>query len=76
MRGVIDRSISSGSMLPSNPTSANTGFAPVCRMVCTVEQNVRGVVITSSPLPIPKPARATCRPAVQEFNARACAEST
>ena len=45
-------------------------------IVCTVEQNVNGVVITSSPLPIPSAASATCKPAVQEFRARACGEST
>ena len=61
----------SGSMLPSGPTSANTGVAPACSMVFTVAQKVSGVVITSSPGPIPSATNERCRAAVQEFTASA-----
>src|SRR5215470_10246435 len=40
-------------------------------IVLTVEQNVRGVVITSSPGPIPNAASARCKPDVAEFTANA-----
>src|SRR5215813_7082459 len=40
-------------------------------IVLTVEQNVRGVVITSSPGPMPSAAKARCRPEVAEFTANA-----
>ena len=76
VRGVMRSATESGSILPSAPTSANTGVAPTCRIVFTVEQKVMGVVMTSSPGPIPRPARARCKPAVAEFTARAEAEPT
>ena len=76
VRYVMRFSICSGSMLPSGPMSASTGEAPTCRMVCTVEQNVIGVVITSLPGPIPRAASARCNAAVAEFTATACGAST
>ena len=39
-------------------------------------QNVIGVVITSSPGPISRPASARCKPAVAEFTATACGAPT
>jgi hypothetical protein len=72
VRPVIRLAISSGSMLPSHPISASTGVAPTCKIVCTVAQNVIGVVMTSSPGPMPSAASATCNPAVAELTATAC----
>ncbi len=71
MRGVIPRKMAAGSRLRSGPMSARTGVAPVSRMTLTVAQNVSGVVMTSSPGPIPSAAKARCSPAVQEFTASA-----
>src|SRR5262245_39133964 len=45
-------------------------------IVLTVEQNVRGVVITSSPGPMPNAAKARWRPEVAEFTANACGART
>ena len=39
--------------------------ASTCKMVCTVEQKVSGVIITSSPSPTPSAASATCSPRVR-----------
>src|SRR5256884_223373 len=52
-------------------TSTRTGRAPPCSITLTEAQKVIGVVITSSPGPIPSVASAVCSPAVQEFSARA-----
>ena len=56
----------------SGSISANTGVAPTCRIVFAVEANVSGVVITSSPGPIPCVSSARCSAAVQELTAMQC----
>src|SRR5215211_588019 len=45
-------------------------------MVLTVAQNVSGVVITSSPGPMPSAAKARCNPAVAELTASAWGDCT
>src|SRR5215475_3168119 len=45
-------------------------------IVLTVEQNVRDIVITSSPGPMPNAAKARWRPEVAEFTANACGART
>src|SRR2546427_11494248 len=55
----------------SGSTSTSTGRAPTCSITLTEAQNVTGVVMTSSPGPIPNVASAVCSPAVQEFSASA-----
>ena len=71
--GVMTRSTCAGSMLklPSS-MSAKTGRAPVNRMLFTEAMNVNGLVITSSPGPIPLARRARCSAVVPEDVARAC----
>ena len=64
--------MASGEMFRSSPTSASTGVAPVSRIAFTVAQNVSGVVITSSPGPMPSAASATCIAALPEFTPSAC----
>src|SRR3989344_7387187 len=60
--GVIDPSIFGGSMLyVSGFMSTNTGFAPVKIIAFAVAIKVKGVVITSSPGPIPAAVKATIR---------------
>ena len=49
--------------------SARTGVPPACMIAFTVEQNVIGVVITSSPCLIPAAIKLKCKAAVHEFNA-------
>ena len=72
VRGVTRRSISSGSMLSvSGWTSARTGRAPTCSITFTEAAKVMGVVMTSSPGPIPSVTSAVWRPAVQELSASA-----
>src|SRR5271157_547205 len=67
---VIFFSTSSGSMLKvSASMSAKTGFAPVNRMLFAVAIKVNGVVMTSSPFPMPFANNATCRAAVPELTA-------
>ena len=51
--------------------SANTGVAPAWITTFAVAQNVNGVVMTSSPLPIPVASSDRCSAAVQELTARA-----
>ena len=66
--GVIAFSISSGLILyVSGSISTNFGVAPVYEMASQVAMNVNGVVITSSPLPIPLANNARCRADVPEF---------
>src|SRR5437667_9398083 len=48
----------------SGSTSTSTGRAPTCSITLTEAQNVSGVVMTSSPGPIPSVANAVCSPAV------------
>ncbi len=76
VRSVILAATEAGSILPSLPMSASTGVAPVCRITLTVAQNVRGVVITSSPGPIPSATNAKCSPAVQELTPKARGAAT
>src|SRR5262245_28854663 len=71
VRAVIRSAIQTATMFPSWPMSASTGVAPACTIVLTVEQNVSGVVMTSSPGPIPSAARARWSPAVAELTASA-----
>ncbi len=52
--------------------SASTGVAPAWMMTLTVAANVVGVVITSSPGPMPLATSARCMPAVAESSAIAC----
>src|ERR1043166_3237435 len=66
VRGVIAAATSPGSMFRvSGSTSTRTGRAPTCSLTLTEAANVVGVVITSSPGPIPRVTRAVCRPAVR-----------
>ena len=51
-------------MLPSSRMSTKTGRAPVARIMLPVAWNVNGVVITSSPGPMPCASSATCSAAV------------
>ena len=68
--GVIASSIRCVSMSwVSRSMSTSTGLAPAWMMVFTVAQKVIGVVITSSPFPIPAAKRERCSPAVHEFSA-------
>ena len=67
---VIFFSISWGLILPvKRSTSAKTGLAPTWMITLAVETNVNGVVITSSPGPIPKVFKPKCIVAVAEFTA-------
>src|ERR1700683_2795406 len=65
------RSFRGSKLSVSASTSTNTGRAPACSIACTPEQNVRGVVITASPGPIPSASNERCRAAVQELTAKA-----
>ncbi|MNW47663.1 hypothetical protein D3C74_250030 [compost metagenome] len=53
-------------------TSAKTGSAPTRLIASAVAKNVNGVVITSSPGPIPAASKAMTSASVPEFNAIAC----
>ena len=65
--GVMAPSILSGSMLQvSGSTSTNTGRAPTRQMTSAVATKVKGVVITSSPGPMPKAIRLINRASVPE----------
>src|SRR5712692_8735824 len=67
----------SGSMLSvPGSTSTSRGRAPTCSITWTVEQKVIGVVITTSPGPMPSAARPTCMAPVQELNASAAGADT
>src|SRR3989441_2255330 len=55
----------------SGSTSATTGRAPTCSITSTEATNVMGVVMTSSPGPMPAVTSAVWRAAVQELSARA-----
>src|SRR5260221_14367016 len=64
VRGVMDASIASGSMLNvSSSISANTGVACWKRITLAEEMKENDEVITSSPGPTPSRASAACRPA-------------
>src|SRR5690606_39650886 len=72
VRGVIASATRAGSRVNvSGSMSASTGRAPTCSITLTDEQNVMGVVMTSSPGPISSANRARCNPAVQELSASA-----
>ena len=61
-------SILLGSILRvSGSISTRIGRAPTCPITWTQELNVMGVVMTASPEPIPKAAKAICRAAVPEL---------
>src|SRR4051794_37019120 len=63
----------SGSMFRSESRmSAKTGVAPVWTITFAVAGQVSGVVITSSPGPIPSPTSARCIAAVPDETASAC----
>ena len=67
VRGVIAASISSGSMLQvSGSTSTNTGVAPSSTIISAVATNVNGVVMTSSPGPMPSAISAISSASVPE----------
>ena len=56
VRGVIAASMRDASMLQvSASTSTNTGVAPSSTIISAVAAKVKGVVMTSSPRPMPKP---------------------
>ena len=57
-------------------TSANTGVAPVWMIALAVAQNVSGVVITSSPAPMPAASNDRCSAAVHELSPNACGAPT
>ena len=50
--------------------SANTGVAPARQMTSTVATNVNGVVMTSSPGPMPSARSASSRASVPELTPR------
>src|SRR5581483_11568083 len=60
----------------SGSTSAKTGVAPVCTITLAVAGHVTGVVITSSPGPIPIATSARCIAAVPDETATACSAPT
>ena len=72
VRGVISALDSAGSILQVGPMSAKTGVAPRCMITLAVAEKVSGVVMTSSPGPMPSAARARCSPAVAELTATVC----
>ena len=53
VRDVISASIVAGSMFNVSSTSAKTGVAPLARMALAVASQDNGVVMTSSPAPMP-----------------------
>src|SRR5689334_61488 len=72
VRGVIAASTCAGSMLSvSGSMSTKTGVAPTSRMVLPVAAKLNGVVITSSPAPMPCANSATCSAAVPDETATA-----
>jgi len=67
VRGVMARSMSDGLMLNVwGSISTYTGLAPSSTIVSVVATNVNGVVITSSPLPMPSAIIAICNASVPE----------
>ena len=73
VRGVTSPATRSGSMFRSvSRTSAKTGVAPVWTITFAVAGQVIGVVITSSPGPIPSATSARCMAAVPDETASAC----
>ena len=77
VRPVIAASIRAGLIVSvSRSTSTSTGRAPTCSTTLTVAANVSGVVITSSPGPIPLASSAVWRAAVHELTATAAGAET
>src|SRR5581483_6588355 len=73
VRGVTSSATRAGSTLSvSGSTSAKIGVAPVCTITLAVAGHVIGVVITSSPGPIPIATSARCIAAVPDETAIAC----
>src|SRR5688572_24687568 len=73
VRSVTAASTSAGSMLRSpSRTSTKTGVAPACTITFAVAGHVIGVVITSSPGPMPRATSARCIAAVPEATASTC----
>ena len=74
VRAVTARSAKSGSrFMLSSSTSTNTGSAPTWLMASAVAKKVNGVVITSSPGPMPRARRAMTRASVPELQPTAWA---
>ena len=73
VRSVIASSISAGSRLNvASSMSTNTGVAPTLLMDSAVAKKVNGVVMTSSPDPIPIALRLITSASVPEFTPIAC----
>ena len=73
---VTAAAISAGSMFRSpSRTSTNTGVAPVWTITFAVAGQVIGLVITSSPGPIPSATSASCSAAVPDATASTCSAS-
>ena len=53
VRGPMRRATAAQSRFRLSSTSAKTGTAPVCLIALAVAMNVSGLVMTSSPGPIP-----------------------
>src|SRR5438445_13800799 len=77
VRPVIAASIRAGLIVSvSRSTSTSTGRAPTCSTTLTVAANVSGVVITSSPGPIPLAGSAVWRAAAHELTATGAGAET
>src|SRR5690349_18533779 len=73
VRGVIFASTCERSILNvSSSMSTRTGVAPTYRIALMVAANVNGVVMTSSPGPMPLASSAMCNAVVPEETAMAC----
>ena len=58
--------------MSSSFISAKIGVAPTCFMHSADDTHVYGVVITSSPSPIPNASKLICNADVQELTATQC----
>ncbi len=73
VRWVTAASTAAGSRLyVSGSISAKTGVAPVAEIASALAMKVKGVVITSSPGPIPKARSTSSMAAVPELTPTAC----
>ena len=71
--GVIAASIAFGQILNVRGSiSTKTGMAPTYLIASAVAINVNGVVMTSSPSPMPSAINAKCRASVPEATPIAC----
>ena len=76
VRGVIAASMRFASISAvSGSISTNTGFAPTRSIAIAVAMKVIGVVMTSSPWPMPAASSARCSAAVPELQPIACSSS-